>query len=333
MESGLGFDWSRPIRHMREYLTCLTGFLAGEAVTFDLITAFPATDSGGPTTEIRAGDQRAADSFVDGWSAPRRDADGGLVAWADAPTASISFDAGAHPLETTVTLDCVVGDLGHVPFVLPRLNGRPVGRYRLSPGTQQIRMTLRAEQLVAGRNVLNLFVPTAHPGPDAPDAAKRFGVRSLLFESGRARPPPARVEGDRLVLAPGTAVTYFLRLPGNAVLAFESGERTADRLHVTVQADQRPERAALATRSGLAHLTVDLGPEADAITRVTLSADGTELGLVRPVVPAPGRPDHLDEPGLVRPGPHLVASLGVHQTENLGMHGSSSARGIRLVSP
>src|SRR5438445_8594264 len=82
----------------------------GEAVTFDLITAFPATDSGGPTTEIRAGDQRAADSFVDGWSAPRRDADGGLVAWADAPTASISFDAGAHPLETTVTLDCVVGD-------------------------------------------------------------------------------------------------------------------------------------------------------------------------------------------------------------------------------
>lgn len=34
MEAGLGFDWSRPIRHMREYLTCLGGFLAGERVTF-----------------------------------------------------------------------------------------------------------------------------------------------------------------------------------------------------------------------------------------------------------------------------------------------------------
>lgn len=34
MEGGLGFDWSHPIRHMREYLTCLTGFLSGEPVTF-----------------------------------------------------------------------------------------------------------------------------------------------------------------------------------------------------------------------------------------------------------------------------------------------------------
>ena len=34
MEQGLGFDWSHPIRHMREYLHCLTGFLSGEPVTF-----------------------------------------------------------------------------------------------------------------------------------------------------------------------------------------------------------------------------------------------------------------------------------------------------------
>ncbi|HEY7910092.1 MAG TPA: TIGR03564 family F420-dependent LLM class oxidoreductase, partial [Thermomicrobiales bacterium] len=34
MEQGLGFDWSHPIRHMREYLTCLTGLLSGEPVTF-----------------------------------------------------------------------------------------------------------------------------------------------------------------------------------------------------------------------------------------------------------------------------------------------------------
>lgn len=34
METALGFDWSHPIRHMREYLTCLTGLLAGEAVQF-----------------------------------------------------------------------------------------------------------------------------------------------------------------------------------------------------------------------------------------------------------------------------------------------------------
>ena len=34
MEGGLGFDWSHPIRHMREYLACLTGFMSGEPVTF-----------------------------------------------------------------------------------------------------------------------------------------------------------------------------------------------------------------------------------------------------------------------------------------------------------
>jgi 5,10-methylenetetrahydromethanopterin reductase len=34
MEGQLGFDFSRPIRHMREYLTCLTALLAGETVDF-----------------------------------------------------------------------------------------------------------------------------------------------------------------------------------------------------------------------------------------------------------------------------------------------------------
>lgn len=34
IEQGLGIDFSHPIRHMREYLSCLTGFLAGEPVTY-----------------------------------------------------------------------------------------------------------------------------------------------------------------------------------------------------------------------------------------------------------------------------------------------------------
>ncbi len=34
MEQMLGFDWSHPLRHMREYLSCLSGLLAGETVSF-----------------------------------------------------------------------------------------------------------------------------------------------------------------------------------------------------------------------------------------------------------------------------------------------------------
>lgn len=34
VETRLGLDYSHPIRHMREYLQCLNGLLAGEAVTF-----------------------------------------------------------------------------------------------------------------------------------------------------------------------------------------------------------------------------------------------------------------------------------------------------------
>ena len=34
MEGQLGFDFSRPVRHMREYLTCLTALLAGQTVDF-----------------------------------------------------------------------------------------------------------------------------------------------------------------------------------------------------------------------------------------------------------------------------------------------------------
>lgn len=33
--AALGFDWSAPVRHAREYLTCLTGLLSGAEVTFD----------------------------------------------------------------------------------------------------------------------------------------------------------------------------------------------------------------------------------------------------------------------------------------------------------
>ncbi len=34
MEGQLGFDFSRPVRHMREYLTCLAALLSGETVDF-----------------------------------------------------------------------------------------------------------------------------------------------------------------------------------------------------------------------------------------------------------------------------------------------------------
>jgi 5,10-methylenetetrahydromethanopterin reductase len=34
MEEQLGFDFSRPIRHMREYLTCLTALFSGQSVDF-----------------------------------------------------------------------------------------------------------------------------------------------------------------------------------------------------------------------------------------------------------------------------------------------------------
>jgi 5,10-methylenetetrahydromethanopterin reductase len=35
MEGQFGYDFSRPVRHMREYLTCLGALLAGEAMNFD----------------------------------------------------------------------------------------------------------------------------------------------------------------------------------------------------------------------------------------------------------------------------------------------------------
>ncbi|MFN8523282.1 MAG: TIGR03564 family F420-dependent LLM class oxidoreductase [Chloroflexota bacterium] len=34
MEGGLGFDWNHPIRHMREYLTCLERLFTGEPASF-----------------------------------------------------------------------------------------------------------------------------------------------------------------------------------------------------------------------------------------------------------------------------------------------------------
>jgi F420-dependent oxidoreductase-like protein len=34
IEQGLGLDFSHPIRHMREYLACLTGFLSGQPMTY-----------------------------------------------------------------------------------------------------------------------------------------------------------------------------------------------------------------------------------------------------------------------------------------------------------
>src|SRR2546426_1997990 len=181
-------------------VACRRGASSGErVVVLDLIDAFPATDSAGPTMDVRAGDRGAADSFVEGWSPPQRAEDGQLVAWAHGPRTLIAFDAGPRPFETTVTLDCVVADLGHVPFVFARLNARPVGRFRVSAGAQQIRMTVRAGQQGGGRNVLDLFVPGARGGGEPNETPQRLGFRSGHFEAAATRPPAPHREADRLV--------------------------------------------------------------------------------------------------------------------------------------
>src|SRR2546426_2341156 len=104
---------------------CRRGASTGErTVVLDLIDAFPATDSGGPTMEIRAGDRRAADSFAEGWSPPERGEDGRDVAWASAPKSSVSFDAGPRPLDTRLVLDCIVAsESARLPALFLRLNG------------------------------------------------------------------------------------------------------------------------------------------------------------------------------------------------------------------
>ena len=55
---------------------------------------------------------------------------------------------------------------------------------------------------------------------------------------------------------------------------------------------------------------------------------------VRPVGPTTAGPDRdPGEPALVRPRPHLAAALGGQFTENLGVHGSSSAPGEPGLAP
>src|SRR5439155_633275 len=243
----------------------------------------------GPMTEIHAGDRRATSSFVEGWSPPARDEDGRDVAWASSPRASIAFDAGTRPLDMTIVLDCVLaGEPARPRFVFIRTNGRPAGRFKLERGAQELRIAVLPSYLQPGRNVLDVLVPGYPASPGHRDSPMKFGVRALRFEASAAPAPVATVEGDRLVLGPGTVATYFLRLPDDARLRFESGDRSADRLRVAVQADGRPERVAAVARAEPGHLIADLGPESGSIARIVLSADGTNLALVRPRIE--GRP-------------------------------------------
>jgi len=253
------------------------------AVAVDLVEAFAATDSAGPMTEIHAGDRRATSSFVEGWSPPARDEDGRDVAWASSPRASIAFDAGTRPLDMTIVLDCVLaGEPARPRFVFIRTNGRPAGRFKLERGAQELRIAVLPSYLQPGRNVLDVLMPGYPASPGHRDSPMKFGVRALRFETSAAPAPVATVEGDRLILGPGTVATYFLRLPDDARLRFESGDRSADRLRVAVQADGRPERVAAVARAEPGHLIADLGPESGSIARIVLSADGTNLALVRP---------------------------------------------------
>ncbi len=82
-------------------------------------------------------------------------------------------------------------------------------------------MAVPAAHLLAGRNVIDLLVPGYPPGVGRPDSSMRFGVRALRFETSAAPAPVATVEGDRLILGPGTVATYFLHLPDDARLRFE----------------------------------------------------------------------------------------------------------------
>ena len=256
---------------------------ASRTTDIDLVSLFRSTASSQDTIDLAFGAPEAMPYLGEGWSAPEPLPSGQRIRRAVDGKASVSLNF-SQPAARVLSLRCAALAMPahrRRDSVTVRLNGRRVAEFEVQPEMGEHRISLPAAGQQAGTNEL-AFSTRQGRGPERLDVA--YASLAVLGASGERR-AAAQAENDRtLLLPPGSAANYFVRLPEDAAVHVGTSTGSGrDKLEITLQPDGAAARTVFTGAPAGANADIPLHTAGGAIVRLTLANAGdTALRLVDP---------------------------------------------------
>jgi arylsulfatase A-like enzyme len=280
-------------------------------VQIDLLHVFPYTDSGQETAEIDLAAAGAEAYLVRGWSPPETLPTGEAMVRAVGRNAMLRF-AVSQPAERRLQLHCGIvpprSQPSHPQPVMLQLNGRSITQLKLQDGFEEYTVQLPIQAQRVGENMLGFMQRTLPRGARDRGGNTRpaLACNWIRFQNadGSTNALPRLIGNGgsptAVALPAPSHVSYFLRLPDAAALAFELTTADGDHaphLSVSVQRDNGTAEVVWPHDGSARAAHVDLGRFAGEIVRLDFTAEGHgSLQVVRPRVIGRATGRHSEEP-------------------------------------
>ncbi len=316
-------------------------------IAVDLVQRFRAAEVLRQAPSVDPGSPAA---LVAGWGAPEVDpSTGEPFVWAIAGTATAELVLlGTDPTSLELRCHPFAWDGAPEQTVEITLNGRELGRVVLSNGVADYSLPVPGDALLAGRNRVELrFGRTGRPADHLPGSLDTRTLAAAVFRlalgpasvAGRDEPrvEPGEAGPPRIVLPPGTGLTYRFPAPHDGVVELEVASptgRAAALVWLTRPGEPGSEVTEVrAPRRGrTARIEIDRTPGEAVELGVAAAPDGDEVTLRTARV--------LGRPGAdLAPASLLLVVVDTLRADALGAYGSGNltpvidglaARGVRF---
>jgi arylsulfatase A-like enzyme len=310
----------------------------------DLVALAPFAELALESGIIDFGTTGAREHLIEGWSRNERSGDGATFSWSLGERSLLSFDA-LSPRDIPVRLRCQPRPTsGDEPVSMEVfLNDHPLATLELSGGWSEHDLTLPANLVETGRNLLGfryqIGPPVAATPGDKRDISVAWDWMRLAGSTGTV--PQVEDDGVALSLTAGTRVDYFLQLQAGSRLALERlrfDPATRSRLLIDLTRDGGEETriADIAEQSESVHFAID----GSGLYRLRLTAlagrdsqEPARLRLTRPAILSPSlptaeaAPTEAENPPSREPPPRpniLVYLVDTLRADRLGAYGSEA---------
>jgi arylsulfatase A-like enzyme len=197
---------------------------ARSAVIYDLVDELPSAEISTNTTLIDFGTPESTAHLIAGWGAPEQ-IPAGPVVWAMGPRSSFwFFTTDRRPIRMACRLRPYLYADDARQTATPIVNGHRLPTIELVQRPETYSVAIPADAVVAGKNRVDVEYGYSGKPSQNGEAEKDGRPLAVLWQWARFDLPksqePPRSEGDTIVLPPGTAVTYFVKLPEDASFHF-----------------------------------------------------------------------------------------------------------------
>ncbi|MEE2777915.1 MAG: sulfatase-like hydrolase/transferase, partial [Acidobacteriota bacterium] len=286
---------------------CSPGEPAPEVDVFDLAAALPRAEILRETTRIDLGTGDARRLLGFGWWVNDEVATGlkDTFVWGVDTESALTFFV-VSPRALPVKLRGRLPErMGEELTVQVAVNRRPVGEVRLRSGLHSYTVTLPADSLLEGENLLELRYETASAGRGVlrrRNVELKVAWHEIWFDPSTEALEP-RVRNGALVVPPRVRLDYHLRLPAGSSLEIEGVRTRADQGGLEVRLDRGSGGPVqlIHVQGGTAEAAFELGGERTEIARLRLLGvvdpgggsgdaivvDGARLILPRPAAASP----------------------------------------------